>query len=61
MERDGGQRAGARHQPTSAGDASTAVGFARDHGLLLSIEGGGHKIARTSLADRGVTPDISAA
>jgi hypothetical protein len=38
-------------QPASANDVAAAVGFARDHGLLLSIKGGGHNIAGTALAD----------
>src|SRR5215216_7751586 len=35
-------------QPASAHDVAAAVGFARDHGLLLSVKGGGHNIAGTS-------------
>jgi FAD/FMN-containing dehydrogenase len=46
-------------QPTSAHDVAAAVGFARDHGLLLSIKGGGHNIAGTALADGGLTLDMS--
>ena len=46
-------------QPTSAGDVAAAVGFARDHGLLLSIKGGGHNMAGTSIAERGLTLDMS--
>ena len=46
-------------QPTSAHDIAAAVGFARDHGLLLSIKGGGHNIAGTSIAERGLTLDMS--
>jgi FAD/FMN-containing dehydrogenase len=34
-------------QPASASDVSAAVHFARDHGLLLSVKGGGHHIAGT--------------
>ena len=29
-------------QPASAHDVAAAVGFARDHGLRLSVKGGGH-------------------
>ena len=47
------------HQPTSAHDVAAAVGFARDHGLLLSIKGGGHNIAGTCIAERGLTLDMS--
>ena len=46
-------------QPTSAVDVAAAVGFARDHGLLLSIKGGGHNIAGTSIAELGLTLDMS--
>ncbi len=46
-------------QPTSAGDVSAAVGFARDHGLLLSIKGGGHNMAGTSIAEGGLVLDMS--
>jgi FAD/FMN-containing dehydrogenase len=46
-------------QPTSARDVATAVGFARDHGILLSIKGGGHNIAGTAIAPGGLTMDMS--
>jgi FAD/FMN-containing dehydrogenase len=46
-------------QPVSAHDVAVAVGLARDHGLLLSVKGGGHNIAGTSLADRGLTLDLA--
>jgi hypothetical protein len=46
-------------QPTSAGDVATAVRFARDRGLLLGIKGGGHNIAGTSIAEGGLTLDMS--
>jgi len=46
-------------QPISAADVVTAVGFARDLGLLLGIKGGGHNIAGTGIADRGLTLDMS--
>jgi FAD/FMN-containing dehydrogenase len=46
-------------QPTSARDVAAAVGFARDYGLLLGIKGGGHNIAGTSIAERGLTLDMS--
>ena len=35
------------------------IEFARDHGLLLSIKGGGHNIAGTSIAEGGLTLDMS--
>jgi FAD/FMN-containing dehydrogenase len=46
-------------QPSSAHDVAAAVRFARDRGLLLSIKGGGHNIAGTSIAERGLTLDLS--
>ncbi|WP_370409577.1 FAD-binding oxidoreductase [Streptomyces fradiae] len=46
-------------QPLSARDVATAVRFAADHGLLLSVKGGGHNIAGTALADGGLTLDMS--
>jgi len=46
-------------QPSSAAHVAAAVGFARDQGLLLSIKGGGHNMAGTSLAERGLTLDMS--
>jgi len=46
-------------QPTSAHDVAAAVGFARDHGLLLSIKAGGHNIAGTAMAPGGLTLDLS--
>ncbi len=46
-------------QPASARDVAAAVEFARNHGLLLSIKGGGHNIAGTSIAEGGVTLDMS--
>ena len=46
-------------QPTSAHDVATAVAFAGDHGLLLSVKGGGHNIAGTSIAEGGLMLDMS--
>jgi hypothetical protein len=46
-------------QPTSARDVAAAVGFARDHGLLLGVKGGGHNIAGTAIAEGGLTLDLS--
>ncbi|MGH3024168.1 MAG: FAD-binding oxidoreductase, partial [Gaiellaceae bacterium] len=46
-------------QPTSAVDVAAAVGFARDNRLMLSIKGGGHNMAGTSIAERGLTLDMS--
>jgi FAD/FMN-containing dehydrogenase len=46
-------------QPASAHDVAAAVTFAREHGLLLSVKGGGHNIAGTSIAEGGLTLDMS--
>jgi FAD/FMN-containing dehydrogenase len=46
-------------QPASAHDVAAAVSFARDHGLLVSVRGGGHNIAGTSMAPGGLTLDLS--
>ncbi|HSJ85345.1 MAG TPA: FAD-binding oxidoreductase [Acidimicrobiia bacterium] len=46
-------------QPADASEVVAAVNLAREHRLLLSIKGGGHNIAGLSLADRGVTLDMS--
>ncbi|MGH3650505.1 MAG: FAD-binding oxidoreductase, partial [Acidimicrobiia bacterium] len=41
------------------GDVSTAVDFARDTGLLLSVKGGGHSYAANTVADGGLLIDLS--
>ncbi|NEE03575.1 FAD-binding oxidoreductase [Phytoactinopolyspora halotolerans] len=46
-------------QPTSARDVAATIRFAADHGLLISVKGGGHNIAGTALADNGLTLDMS--
>ena len=46
-------------QPTSSADVATTVGFARERRLLLSVKGGGHHIAGTSIAEDGLTLDMS--
>ena len=46
-------------QPASARDVAAVVRFARDHGLLLSVKGGGHNIAGTAIADGGLMLDLS--
>ena len=40
-------------------DVITAVKFAREHNLLLSVRGGGHNIAGFALCDDGLTIDLS--
>ena len=44
---------------TSSADVQAAVSFAKEHGLALSIRGGGHNIAGLALCDGGVTIDFS--
>ncbi|MBA3263754.1 MAG: FAD-binding oxidoreductase [Thermoleophilaceae bacterium] len=46
-------------QPTGTADVVEAVCFARDHDLPVSVRSGGHNIAGTALADRGLTIDMS--
>ena len=45
-------------QPTSAKDVASAVSFAHEQGVLLSIKGGGHNIAGTSIAKHGLTLEM---
>lgn len=40
-------------------DVIAGVGFAREHGLALSIRGGGHNIAGLALAEGGLLLDLS--
>src|SRR5690606_27121838 len=46
-------------QPESASDVATAVAFARDHGVLLGVRGGGHNIAGSAVPERGLVLDMS--
>lgn len=45
-------------QPASAEDAAGVIRFARDRDLLVSVRGGGHNIAGTSVASGAVTIDM---
>lgn len=47
-------------QPVDAEDASSAVTFARDHGLLLAVKGGGHSWPGHSVADGALMIDLVA-
>jgi FAD/FMN-containing dehydrogenase len=44
---------------TGAADVRDAVDFAREHGVLLSIKGGGHNVAGTSSCEAGLMIDLS--
>jgi FAD/FMN-containing dehydrogenase len=46
-------------QPVSAGDVRETIRFVGANGIQLSVKGGGHNIAGTSLADGGLTLDMS--
>lgn len=46
-------------QSVSPADVAAAVRFARRHRLLLSIKGGGHHIAGTAIAERGLMLDLA--
>ena len=41
-------------------DVMRAVGCAREHGLLLSVRGGGHNVAGNAVCDGGLMIDLSA-
>ncbi|MGH3093215.1 MAG: FAD-binding oxidoreductase, partial [Gaiellaceae bacterium] len=40
-------------------DIVAAVGFAREHGLEVSVRGGGHNVAGTAVTEGGVMVDLS--
>ncbi len=45
---------------TGAADVITCVGFAREHGLPVSVRAGGHSIAGKAICDGGLMIDLSA-
>lgn len=47
-------------RPINTADVVTAVNFARDNGLLLSVRGGGHNVAGHATNDDGMVIDLSA-
>jgi len=44
---------------TGTADVVAAVRFARDHGLISSVKGGGHNIAGLAVCERGLMIDLS--
>lgn len=44
---------------TGTADVIDVVNFAREHGVLLSVRGGGHNVAGTGLCSGGMTIDMS--
>lgn len=44
---------------SGSADVIAAVNFARDHGLLLSVKGGGHNVAGNAVNDGGLVIDLS--
>ena len=46
-------------QCKGAADVMTAVDFAREHDLPLSVKGGGHNFAGTAVCDDGLVIDLS--
>jgi FAD/FMN-containing dehydrogenase len=46
-------------QCSGAADVVDAVNFAREHGIVLSIKGGGHNVAGNAVNDGGMVIDLS--
>ena len=46
-------------QARGAGDVIQTVNFAREHGVMLAIKGGGHNIAGKATCDGGLMLDLS--
>ena len=44
---------------TGNADVIAAIAFAREHGLPVSVRGGGHNVAGTAVADGAVVLDLS--
>src|SRR5215217_5950917 len=46
-------------QCTSADDVISAIKFARDNNLIVSVRGGGHNVTGNAVCDKGVMIDLS--
>jgi FAD/FMN-containing dehydrogenase len=53
------RRPGAIVRCSGAADVVAAVNVAREHGLLLSVKGGGHNVAGNAVNDGGLVIDLS--
>ncbi|HEY7518914.1 MAG TPA: FAD-binding oxidoreductase [Methylomirabilota bacterium] len=47
-------------RPAGADDVVTALGFAREHDLLISVRGGGHNVTGNAVCEGGLMLDLSA-
>jgi len=52
------RRPGVIARCTTAADVAAAVGFARRHGLVIAVRGGGHSIPGLSVCDDGMMIDL---